>query len=333
VIATTATTCGTGCTATVSSDATITNFTGNSTQLSFIASGQSGTTGFANITIPRSAVPNIGALRVTINGTVVVPTITSNSTDYFVYFTFTFHSTFAIQVFLIPTSANPVLLTFSGFDLDDFDNGVGQLQVFVNGNLVIDIPAGLNNLKGTGDFVSYENTWVKFGPFAITNFIHQGQNTIVFLDPVTSHFGLVRNVTIVQGTTILLQVRGAGAVFPGHPTTYTFSIPPLTITGFTASPVSSVVEQNVIFTATYTGGTAPFKCIFSFGDGESATVAGVNGACSVTHDYDYAGAFRPMVTVKGASTSDLQRARLTISVSPDPSLTPAVMLLLTDVKE
>src|SRR2546427_462433 len=170
--------------------------------------------------------------------------------------------------------AKPVLLRFSGFDLDDFDNGVGQFQVFVNGHQVVDIPAGLNHLSGTGDYLPYENTWVKFGPFDITGFVVQGQNTIVFKNPLSSHFGLVRNVTITQGTTILLRVRGAGLVFPGHSTTYTFSIPPLFITTFTASPSSASVEQNVTFTATYTGGTAPFRCIFRLRDGEYAIAQG-----------------------------------------------------------
>ena len=57
-------------------------------------------------------------------------------------------------------TTTPVKLTFQGFDLDDFDNGVGQLQVLVNGNLVVDIPAGLNHLSGSGDFTPYRNTWV-----------------------------------------------------------------------------------------------------------------------------------------------------------------------------
>jgi len=218
------------------------------------------------------------------------------------------------QFVLTVTSAGakPVLLTFSGFDLDDFDNGVGQFQVLVNGHQVVDIPAGLNHLSGTGDYLPYENTWVKFGPFDITSFVVQGQNTIVFKDPLPSHFGLVRNVTITQGTTILLQVRGAGLVFPGHSTTYTFSIPPLFITTFTASPSPASVDQNLTFTATYTGGTAPFRCVFRFGDGEYAIVQGGSGSCSVMHDYDVLGAFSASVTVRGASTSDNVSARLTV---------------------
>jgi PKD repeat protein len=211
-----------------------------------------------------------------------------------------------------------VLLTFSGFDLDDFENGVGQLQVFVNGNLVVDIPAGLNHLSGSGDYGPYDNTWVNFGPFDITGFVVQGQNTILFMDPQTSdHFGLVRNVTIVQGNTALLHVARARGVFPGFSFSYTFSIPPLMLKDFTSSTSSAVVGEAVTFTAAYTGGTGPFKCVFLFGDGGSAVVVGVNGICTAVHHYDDSGSFTVSVIIKGSSTSDLVRAHLNITVADD----------------
>jgi PKD repeat protein len=214
-------------------------------------------------------------------------------------------------------TGNPVLLTFRGFDLDDFDNGVGQFQVLVNGHLVVDIPAGLNHLSGSGDYAPYMRTWINFGPFDITSFVVQGQNTIVFLDPVSSHFGLVRNVTIIQGTVVLLHVVRASPVFPGHPTTYTFSIPPLIITSFTVSHVSPTENQVAAFTVTYTGGTAPFNCDFRFGDGESVLVSGFSGKCSATHENDDSGTFTARVVVGGTSTSDVQTATLMISVGDD----------------
>src|SRR5229473_2047618 len=85
-------------------DATVTNFSGNTIQLNFTVSGKIGTTAFANVTIPKSAVPDISNLQVTLNGTPVSPNpiINSNSTAYFIYFTFTFQSSFAVQVLLIP---------------------------------------------------------------------------------------------------------------------------------------------------------------------------------------------------------------------------------------
>ncbi len=131
-------------------------------------------------------------------------------------------------------TTTPVKLTFQGFNLDDFDNGVGQLQVFVNGHQVVDIPAGLNHLTGTGDYAPYTNRWVSFGPFDITSFVVQGQNTIVFMSPSPGHFGLVKNVTITQGDSTLLHVRGARHVSLTHSVTFTFSNPPTT-TRFTVS--------------------------------------------------------------------------------------------------
>jgi hypothetical protein len=226
----------------------------------------------------------------------------------------------------VVATGNPVLLTFSGFNLDDFDNGVGQFQVLVNGHLVVDIPAGLHGLSGTGDFTAYEHTWVTFGPFDITSFVIQGQNTIVFSDPTAfDHFGLVKNVTIVQGSTILLHVQGARGVFPGHSVTYTFSMPPLVLTSVTVSAASPAVEQSVTFAATYKGGTAPFKCIFGFGDGERAVVAGVSGTCSVVRDFDDSGTFNAFVIVVGASTSDRVIGHLAVTVTGNLS-TPNTML-------
>jgi PKD repeat protein len=208
-------------------------------------------------------------------------------------------------------------LTFSGFDLDDFDNGVGQLQVFVNGNLVVDIPAGLNHLAGSGDYAPYDNKWVAFGPFDITSFVVQGQNTILFKDPQTSdHFGLVKNVTIVQGSVILLHVERARGVFPAFSFSYTFSNPPLKIKDFTASS-SPIAGQAVTFTATYTGGTGPFRCVFLFGDGGSAVVNGTNGTCSAIHHYDDPGSFTVRVIIIGSSTSDRVTSSLSITVAPE----------------
>ena len=80
--------CGTGCTASITSDATISNVVSTSTTIRFTASGQSGTTAFANVTISKSSVPSLNALQVNLDGNPTTPSITSGSTDYFVYFTF-----------------------------------------------------------------------------------------------------------------------------------------------------------------------------------------------------------------------------------------------------
>jgi hypothetical protein len=221
---------------------------------------------------------------------------------------------FAVNVRSLPGGS--VLLTFTGYNLDDFDNTFGQLEVLVNGQLVVDIPAGLNHLTGTGDYNPYGNTAVDFGPFDITSILVSGQNTVLFKDPTSvNHFGIVSNVLIVQGDNILLQASRARGVSLGSSFSYTFSNPPLKISSFTSSPAAASSNQMLTFTATFTGGTAPFTCIFRFGDGESRVVVGRSGACSATHDYDQPGTFTATVTIRGSSTSDLVRSRLTTSVT------------------
>jgi len=224
----------------------------------------------------------------------------------------------SIGAFLVnvrPQPGGSVLLTFNGFDLDDFDNGVGQLDVLVNGQLVADIPAGLNHLTGTGDYKPYQGVAVDFGPFDITSLLVTGQNTIVFKDSTSfDHFGVVRNVRIVQGNTILLHVSHARGVSPDSSFSYTFSNPPLTLNSFTNSG-ATVSNQVLTFAVTYTGGTGPFVCIFRFGDGESRSVSSVGSSCSVTHDYASPGSFSAAIKVKGASTSDKVSAGLPVTVS------------------
>jgi hypothetical protein len=265
-------------------------------------------------TLSTTAVSGSGTSVLSCSGTTGVYTVMVTGTNVALSHTATV--TFNVS----PSTGAPVLLTFQGFDLDDFDNGVGQLQVSVNGHLVVDIPSGINHLTGSGDYAPYDNVWVNFGPFDITSFVVQGQNTVLFKDPQTSdHFGLVKNVTIVQGNIVLLHVERARGVFPEFSFSYTFSNPPLMIKDFTASNPSTSDLRIVTLTATYTGGTAPFKCNFSFGDGESASVAGSNGTCTVTHEYDNSGTFHASVAVRGASTSDIQRAQLTITVAGDQS--------------
>lgn len=234
-----------------------------------------------------------------------------------------------------PVQGKPVLLTFTGALLDDFDNGVGQLNVLVNGQLVVDLPAGLNHLTGTGDFDAYDSI-TNFGPFDITNFVVSGQNTILFKDPSSfDHFGLVGNVVITQDGSVLLNAPRTRGVYPAFSFSYTFSNPVLSVTSFVSLDAANnvvtttTVDQGLSFTAMYTGGTGPFTCVFSFGDGHRTAVAGNNGVCSATHTFDSAGTFDVTVTVRGASTSDLIRGHSTVSVVADPSSTGLTSLVET----
>ena len=211
-----------------------------------------------------------------------------------------------------------VTLVLSGFDLDDFENGVGQFEVLVNGQLVADIPAGINQLTGSGDYAPYHNVWVNFGPFDITSLVLQGQNRIIIKDPQTSHhFGRVKDLVITQGDTVLLNAPRDRGIYPGFTLTYTFSNPPLVSTGISAAGTTFTEGQQIGFAASYTGGTGPFKCIFIFGDDSSSVVSGVDGTCTTSHAYEYSGNFIARVIIIGSSTSDIARSTLRLTVADE----------------
>jgi hypothetical protein len=200
-------------------------------------------------------------------------------------------------------SVTPVNLTFQALAPQSPDRGAGQLQVFVNGQHVVDITPGLTS-------------FVSFGPIDITSFVIQGQNNVTFMNPQTNQFSLVKNVTIIQGNAVLLHVPNSHKVSPSASVTFTFSLPSLVLTSFTVSNGSPLVGQDVTFTATFTGGTAPFKCLFRFGDRGSSSVHGRNGSCSITVDYHRAGSFTVTVRVTGHATSDVVKGSLAINVEP-----------------
>ena len=182
-----------------------------------------------------------------------------------------------------------------------------MLQVFVNGQHVVDVTPGITN-------------FTIFGPIDITVFVKSGgQNTITFVNPQTNQFVLIKNVTVTQGNTILLRINKTQKVSAGGTLSSTFSLPALATTGITVSTNSPFVDQQVTFTAKFTGGTAPFKCIFQFGDDESAVSQDTSGTCTATHDFDSSGAFTTVLVIKGASTSDRVEAHLHLSVQQSPN--------------
>jgi len=89
--------------------------------------------GYANVTIPKSDVPHIETLHVFVDNSPLggsSVTITSDSTAYFVYFTFTFHSPVLIDIQLTApeNAATPNIL---GLDPTLFYEIVGALVAVV----------------------------------------------------------------------------------------------------------------------------------------------------------------------------------------------------------
>jgi hypothetical protein len=245
---------------------------------------------------------------------------------------FTLPRTTTVSVTVQQVTGAAVKLTFQGFDIDDFENGVGQLQVLVNGHLVVDIPAGLNHLTGTGDYKPYENQWINFGPFDITSLVVPGENTILFVNPLTSHQGLARNINISQGETTLLFQKETRLVSPGHSISLTFSNPPLAVTSYTVDPTPVVQGVTETFTAIFTGGSAPFTCSFTFGDGAPAVVVTTSmHTCSATHSYDDNGNFLARVKITGHASTDVVRVFLNVVVLENNGENGQAALLLSSL--
>ncbi len=203
---------------------------------------------------------------------------------------------------VMTVTTTPVKLIFMALAPHSPQVGPGQLQVFVNGVHVADVTPGLTS-------------FVSLGPFDITGFLNgQTQNNVTFVNPQTSQFVLVKNVNITQGSVTLLHVSNVRIIAAGRSLTFTFSVPPLLISSLSVSSPSPSTDQLVTFTASFTGGTAPFLCVFRFGDEESSSVLSSSGTCSVTHDFDYSGSFHTRVVIKGSSTSDIARENLTVNV-------------------
>jgi PKD repeat protein len=218
---------------------------------------------------------------------------------------------------ILPQPVAPVLLTFNGCDVDAFENGVGELSVFINGDFVVNIPAGLHGLTGSGKYAPYDGVCVNFGPFDITSSIHQGINTLVFQNPLSSHFSQIKNIRVVQDDMVLLFDSRVRTNSPGPPEVLTFSVPPLVLTSFQAASAAFVTEPATLM-ATFTGGTAPFKCTFNFGDGSSKSVTTSQLSCSATHTYWSARLRTATVRVRGVALADDVRGSLLVRVEPQP---------------
>jgi YVTN family beta-propeller protein len=102
--------CGHDLSCAIQSNSTLSNarFAGNTIHIE--AEGPTGSHGYLNATIPKSAIPNIDNLLVFVDNSKLISsalTINSNSTDYFIYFIFVFHSPVLIDVQLVAPSSSP----------------------------------------------------------------------------------------------------------------------------------------------------------------------------------------------------------------------------------
>jgi len=107
--------CGHNVSCNIQSNATLSNLRFAGVTIHVEADGSSGAHGYANVTVPKMDIPNINELHVFVDNSKLSSSavvLSSNSTDYFIYFTFTFHSPVLIDIQLtVPeNAATPTIL-------------------------------------------------------------------------------------------------------------------------------------------------------------------------------------------------------------------------------
>jgi len=116
VVANTQLACGSFGTCLIVSDASISNPSYNGGTIHFAATGPSGMSGFANVTIPRTATSDVSDTHVLVNGAILPGNsvaITGNGIDYFIFFNFTFHSPVNVDIELSQLSRSSNFLGVS----------------------------------------------------------------------------------------------------------------------------------------------------------------------------------------------------------------------------
>jgi len=193
-----------------------------------------------------------------------------------------------------------VILSFEAFDASDVINGIGELNIDVNGVTVANLPcnfAGVTCAGFTGVINQVDNVWA---PFAIDISAHVvgGTNTIRFWNPLTVHSSGIRNVTVtVDGVVVFndptsianctTACYNIGPGTSGQQLSESFALG-LGVSGdFTANISGLAVALN----ATASGGTAPYSFTWAFGDGTAGSGQTVN------HSYAAAGTYAVSVTI------------------------------------
>ena len=168
--------------------------------------------------------------------------------------------------------------------------------------IVFDEGTGWCPLNGSSEDCVYA-VWA--GPLAKTGFVTSS---------LYNHYSWTRTIE-VNWNLASLTSNDANA----KPMTEFFktNTPPVLTTSFTFSPSSPQVNQQVTFTATASGGTAPYTFSWSFGDGTNG-----NGA-TVTHTYVKAGSYIVALTTKDSgSPQQTATAQQSLTVTnPPPPLT------------
>jgi len=120
-----------------------------------------------------------------------------------------------------------------------------------------------------------------------------------------------------SGTSPLL-VGGIGSG-PAENDTWVYVVPEAVT--FTPSTTTSETSQSVDFTASVTGGVAPYELSIAFGDGARATASGSGPTFSLAHRYGFAGTFVASANVTDSDGLVASASTLSIDVTVGPTVT------------
>ncbi len=156
------------------------------------------------------------------------------------------------------------------------------------------------------------------GECVYASFSGPAANKGVQISPAgASHYSYLSTIEAAWGLpSINSNDAGAPNMLSAFAASCTTNCPPPPLsTSFTASPSTPLVNVQVIFTATTTGGTVPYTVSWSFGDGATGT------GTIVSHTYPSPGTYTVTLTVTDASIPQQQAtASKTVTVTV-PALT------------
>jgi len=143
-------------------------------------------------------------------------------------------------------------------------------------------------------------------------------NLWIFGDSISSVFNPTIHVYDTAGSfTVTFTVKDSSGGSANSSQTVNVGPAPTLTASFTYSPTSSQAGQQIAFSASARGGTAPYSFSWSFGDGSIGT------GSTISHAYSSAGTFTVILTVKDSSTPQQSAAsqQSVTTISPPTTLT------------